>query len=74
MSFTYLPVNLGFSFGPMLGSQLVKRNHFHIFPLRVYLQAWVSWSRISRGGNRSSQGSEAYTPPFLAPAISFRTA
>ena len=44
MSFAYLPVNLGFSFGPMLGSQLVKRDHFHIFPLRVYLRAWASWS------------------------------
>jgi DHA1 family multidrug resistance protein-like MFS transporter len=32
MSFAYLPVNLGFSFGPMLGSQLVKYNLFYIFP------------------------------------------
>ena len=32
MSFAYLPVNLGFSFGPMLGSQLVKLDLFYIFP------------------------------------------
>ncbi len=32
MSFAYLPVNVGFSFGPMLGSQLVKLNLFYIFP------------------------------------------
>ncbi len=32
MSFAYLPVNLGFSFGPMLGSQLVKLNLFYIYP------------------------------------------
>jgi MFS family permease len=33
MSFAYLPVNLGFSFGPMLGSQLVKLDLFYIFPV-----------------------------------------
>jgi MFS family permease len=32
MSFAYLPVNLGFSFGPILGSQLVKLDIFYIFP------------------------------------------
>jgi MFS family permease len=32
MSFAYLPVNLGFSMGPMLGSQLVKFDLFYIFP------------------------------------------
>jgi MFS transporter, DHA1 family, multidrug resistance protein len=32
MSFAYLPVNLGYSFGPMLGSQLVTRDLFYIFP------------------------------------------
>ncbi len=32
MSFAYLPVNIGFSFGPMLGSQLVKLDIFYIFP------------------------------------------
>lgn len=32
MSFAYLPVNVGFSFGPMLGSQLVKLDLFYIFP------------------------------------------
>jgi MFS family permease len=32
MSFAYLPVNLGYSFGPMLGSQLVKLDLFYIFP------------------------------------------
>jgi DHA1 family multidrug resistance protein-like MFS transporter len=32
MSFAYLPVNLGFSVGPMLGSQLVKADLFYIFP------------------------------------------
>jgi MFS family permease len=32
MSFAYLPVNLGFSMGPMLGSQLVKLDLFYIFP------------------------------------------
>jgi MFS transporter, DHA1 family, multidrug resistance protein len=32
MSFAYLPVNLGFSMGPMLGSLLVGFNLFYIFP------------------------------------------
>ena len=32
MSFAYLPVNLGFSFGPLLASQLVKLDLFYIFP------------------------------------------
>lgn len=32
MSYAYLPVNLGFSLGPMLGSQLVKLDLFYIFP------------------------------------------
>ena len=31
MSFAYLPVNVGFSFGPLLGSQLVKLDLFYIF-------------------------------------------
>jgi hypothetical protein len=32
MSFAYLPVNLGYAFGPMLGGQLVKADLFLIFP------------------------------------------
>ena len=32
MSFAYLPVNVGFSFGPLLASQLVKLDLFDIFP------------------------------------------
>lgn len=32
MSFAYLPVNVGFSFGPLLASQLVKLDIFYIFP------------------------------------------
>jgi MFS family permease len=32
MSFAYLPVNVGFSFGPLLASQLVKLDLFYIFP------------------------------------------
>ena len=32
MSFAYLPVNVGYSFGPLLASQLVKLNLFYIFP------------------------------------------
>ncbi len=32
MSFAYLPVNLGFSMGPMLGSFLVRADLFYIFP------------------------------------------
>ena len=32
MSFAYLPVNLGFSFGPLLGSRLVELNLFYIYP------------------------------------------
>ncbi len=32
MSFAYLPVNLGYSLGPMLGSQIVRLNLFYIFP------------------------------------------
>ena len=32
MSFAYLPVNIGFSFGPLLASQLVKLDLFYIFP------------------------------------------
>ena len=37
MSFAYLPVNVGFSFGPMLGSQLVKIDLFYIFPAACLL-------------------------------------
>jgi DHA1 family multidrug resistance protein-like MFS transporter len=37
MSFAYLPVNVGFSFGPMLGSQLVKLDLFYIFPAAFLL-------------------------------------
>ncbi len=37
MSFAYLPVNIGFSFGPMLGSQLVKLDLFYIFPAAFVL-------------------------------------
>ncbi len=37
MSFAYLPVNVGFSFGPMLGSQLVKLDLFYIFPAAFVL-------------------------------------
>ena len=33
MSFAYLPVNPGFFLGPILGSQLVKRDLFHIFAM-----------------------------------------
>lgn len=32
MSFAYLPVNVGYSIGPMLGSLLVGLNLFYIFP------------------------------------------
>ncbi len=32
MSFAYLPVNVGYSLGPMLGSLLVGLNLFYIFP------------------------------------------
>lgn len=37
MSFAYLPVNIGFSFGPLLGSQLVKLDLFYIFPAAFVL-------------------------------------
>jgi len=37
MSFAYLPVNIGFSFGPLLASQLVKRDLFYIFPAAFLL-------------------------------------
>ena len=37
MSFAYLPVNLGYSFGPMLGSLLVTRDLFYIFPAAFLL-------------------------------------
>ncbi len=37
MSFAYLPVNIGYSFGPMVGSQLVKLNLFYIFPAAFVL-------------------------------------
>jgi DHA1 family multidrug resistance protein-like MFS transporter len=33
MSFAYLPVNVGYSFGPLLASQLVKLDLFYIFPM-----------------------------------------
>jgi len=33
MSFAYLPVNLGFFFGPFLGSYLVKQDLFLVFPM-----------------------------------------
>jgi MFS family permease len=39
MSFAYLPVNLGFSFGPMIGSQLVKLNLFYIYPFAFLVTA-----------------------------------
>jgi MFS family permease len=37
MSFAYLPVNLGFSFGPLLGSKLVELNLFYIYPAAFVL-------------------------------------
>lgn len=37
MSFAYLPVNVGFSMGPMFGSQLVKIDLFYIFPAAFLL-------------------------------------
>ncbi len=37
MTFAYLPVNIGYSFGPMLGSQLVKYDLFNIFPAAFVL-------------------------------------
>jgi MFS family permease len=37
MSFAYLPVNLGFSFGPLLGSKLVGLNLFYIYPAAFVL-------------------------------------
>lgn len=37
MSFAYLPVNLGFSFGPLLGSKLVGLNLFYIYPAAFLL-------------------------------------
>ncbi len=37
MSFAYLPVNIGSSFGPLIGSQLVKGNLFYIFPAAFLL-------------------------------------
>ncbi len=39
MSFAYLPVNVGYFFGPMLGSQLVKAGLFYIFPAACLLTA-----------------------------------
>jgi len=39
MSFAYLPVNVGYFFGPMLGSQLVKAGLFYIFPAACVLTA-----------------------------------
>ncbi|HUI90589.1 MAG TPA: MFS transporter [Anaerolineales bacterium] len=33
MSFAYLPVNVGYSFGPLLASQLVRLDLFYIFPM-----------------------------------------
>ncbi len=40
MSFAYLPVNVGYFFGPMLGSQLVKAGLFYIFPAACLLTAF----------------------------------
>jgi MFS transporter, DHA1 family, multidrug resistance protein len=37
MSFAYLPVNVGYSLGPMIGSQLVKLDLFYIFPAACLL-------------------------------------
>ncbi len=37
MSFAYLPVNIGFSMGPMVGSQLVRLDLFYIFPAAFVL-------------------------------------
>jgi MFS family permease len=39
MSFAYLPVNVGYFFGPMIGSQLVKAGLFYIFPAACMLTA-----------------------------------
>jgi MFS transporter, DHA1 family, multidrug resistance protein len=39
MSFAYLPVNVGYFFGPMLGSQLVRVGLFSIFPAACVLTA-----------------------------------
>jgi MFS family permease len=37
MSFAYLPANLGYFFGPSVGSQLAKLNLFYIFPVACAL-------------------------------------
>jgi MFS family permease len=40
MAFAYMPVNVGFSLGPMIGSQLVKIDLFYIFPTACILTAF----------------------------------
>jgi DHA1 family multidrug resistance protein-like MFS transporter len=59
MSFAYLPVNLGFSFGPMIGSQLVRLNLFYIYPVAFLVTALgVLVLRVARGQPAPS-GAEA---------------
>ena len=55
MSFAYLPVNVGFSFGPMLGSQLVKLDIFYIFPAAfLFTAAGIVLLNVARGQRVSS--------------------
>lgn len=43
MSFAYLPVNLGFFFGPLLGSQLIAKDLFYIYPAAFLFTALSLW-------------------------------
>ncbi len=70
MSCAYLPVNLGFSFGPLLGSKLVNLNLFYIFPAAfVFTGLGLLVLNIARkqpagyeSGAGSSSGSEISQP------------
>jgi MFS transporter, DHA1 family, multidrug resistance protein len=50
MSFAYLPANLGYFFGPSVGSQLVKLDLFYIFPVACLLTvAGIIVLNVARG-------------------------
>ena len=50
MSFAYLPVNVGYSFGPLLASQLVRLDLFYIFPMAFLFTGLglfvLNWARL----------------------------
>jgi len=63
MSFAYLPVNLGFSFGPTLGSQLVRLNLFYVFPAAyVYMGLGLFVPDIGRRQEALSEGQRRLDP------------